>query len=71
MKKFIDLDEKELLEIAKDVPIQSFEKGSILVSQGEIPTKCYFVLKGMVRQFGIHENGKEISYNFFTEEQAV
>ncbi|MCK8061492.1 MULTISPECIES: Crp/Fnr family transcriptional regulator [unclassified Fusibacter] len=71
MKRFIDLPEEELYEIAKDVPIQSFEKGSVLIRQGEVPTECFFVLQGLVRQYAVNEDGKETTFNFFTEEQAV
>ena len=37
----------------------------------DFQTKCYFVLKGCVRQYSIDEAGKEITSNFYTEEQAI
>lgn len=39
--------------------------------QGEVPKKCYFVLKGCVRQFAVDEAGRETTFNVFTEEQGV
>lgn len=71
LKKFSDLDEGMLNEIAKEVPIFEYKKGTILLSQGEVPTKCYFVLKGCVRQYLLDEEGNERTTNFFTEEQSV
>lgn len=71
MRNYTDLPEDELYEMAKHIPIQSFKKGTVLIEQGEIPTECYFVLKGLVRQYAINEDGKETTFNFFTEEQAV
>lgn len=71
MKRFTELSEAELEIIASDVPIEEFKKGTILLHQGEVPEKCYFVLKGCVRQFAVDEAGKETTFNFFTEEQGV
>lgn len=71
MKKFIDLNEDELEKMAAEINIQTFQKGTILLEQGEVPTLCYFVLKGCVRQYLIDEEGREITSNFYTEEQNV
>ncbi|WP_432666492.1 Crp/Fnr family transcriptional regulator [Wukongibacter baidiensis] len=71
MKRFTDLSEAELKTIAVDVPIEEFKKGTILLHQGEVPKKCYFVLQGCVRQFAVDVDGKETTFNFFTEEQGV
>lgn len=71
MKRFTNLSETELEIIAADIPIQDFKKGTILLRQGEVPEKCYFVLKGCVRQFAVDEDGRETTFNFFTEEQGV
>ncbi|OEH93095.1 Crp/Fnr family transcriptional regulator [Bacillus solimangrovi] len=71
IKRFTDFTEGELETIVSDVPIEEFKKGTILLEQGEVPVKCYFVLKGCVRQFSINEDGKENTFNFFTEEQPV
>lgn len=71
MKRYTTQSDAELEKIAEALPVTTFEKGTILLHQGEVPDKCYFVLKGCVRQYAVDENGKEITYNFFTEEQSV
>jgi len=71
MKKFVDLPEEELHEIAGSVPMQSFEKGTILQEQGEPVNRCYFVLKGIIRQFHFDEEGYEITSNFYMEAESV
>ncbi|MBN8209365.1 Crp/Fnr family transcriptional regulator [Bacillus sp. NTK071] len=71
MKRFSDLSESELRKLTVDVPVAAFKKGTILLHQGEIPDKCYFVLKGCVRLYAVDENGNENTYNFFTEEQSA
>ena len=44
---------------------------TVLLKQGDIPTKCYFILKGCIRQFSFDEEGKEVTSNFYIEEQVV
>lgn len=71
MKRFSDLSESELRKLTINIPVSTFKKGTVLLHQGEVPDKCYFVLKGCVRLYGVDENGNENTFNFFTEEQSV
>lgn len=71
MKEFADFPEEKYQEIANDIDVKSYKKGTVLIKQGEIVTMCYFVLKGLVRQYAISEDGKETTSNFFSEKQAV
>lgn len=71
LTKFTTLNEEEQQAIVKDILIEEYKKGTMLLRQGDVPTKCYFVLKGCVRQYSIDETGKEVTSNFYTEEQAI
>ena len=71
MNKYTSLSEEEQQEIVKDIPIEEYKKGTVLLRQGDVPGKCYFVLKGCIRQYSINEEGKEVTSNFYTEEQAI
>ncbi|MFC7322399.1 Crp/Fnr family transcriptional regulator [Halobacillus campisalis] len=71
MKRFSNLSDSELRKLTDNVPVATYRKGTILLHQGEIPDKCYFVLEGCLRQYAVDENGNEHTYNFFTEEQSV
>lgn len=71
MTRFTSLTEEEQQAIAEDILIEEYKKGTVLLRQGDVPTKCYFVLKGCVRQHSIDEKGKEVTSNFYTEEQAI
>jgi CRP-like cAMP-binding protein len=71
IKKYSDLDEEELRKIVDHIPVQVFTKGSVLIGQGEIPKQCYFVLEGCARKFSVDENGKEVTSDFFTENQSI
>jgi len=71
MSKFTSLTDEEQYAIAENINIEDFKKGTILLRQGEVPTKCYFVLQGCLRQYSIDEKGKEVTSNFYTEEQSI
>lgn len=71
MEKNTSLNKDEIQEIMQDMQIETYKKGVILLRQGELSSKCYFVLNGCIRQYCCVDDGKEITYNFFTEEQAV
>jgi CRP-like cAMP-binding protein len=67
---FAELDEEERVAIGKNIPVKQYKKGTTLVSEGEIPAECYFVLQGCVRQYYLVD-GDEKTTAFFTERQAV
>jgi CRP-like cAMP-binding protein len=72
MSDFTSLSEDEQRAIFENIRIDEYKKGKYLLRQGEKSAiKCYFVLMGSVRQFFIDESGKEVTSNFFTEEQAI
>lgn len=72
MSDFTSMSEDEQRAIAESLQIGKYKKGKYLLMQGNISDiKCYFVLMGCVRQFFVDESGKEVTSNFFTEEQAI
>jgi len=72
MSDFTLISEDEQRAIIESLHIEEYKKGKYLLRQGELSTiKCYFVLEGCVRQFFIDESGKEVTSNFYTEEQAI
>lgn len=71
MEKATPFSREEIIEIMKDMTIREYKKGTILLKQGEVLNNCYFVLEGCIRQYLIDEDGKEVTINFFTEEQSV
>jgi CRP-like cAMP-binding protein len=71
LTRFTTLNEEEQQAILKDILVEEYKKGTVLLRQEDVPTKCYFILKGCVRQHSIDEMGKEVTSNFYTEEQAI
>lgn len=71
MSKWTSLNEEDQQAIMNEICTGEFTKGTVLIKQGDIPTACYFILEGCVRQYSIDEEGREITSNFYTEEQAI
>ncbi|EOP42702.1 Crp/Fnr family transcriptional regulator [Bacillus mycoides] len=71
MTNLTTLSEEQQRMIVEELQIEEYKKGTVLLGQGDVPSKCYFVLKGCVRQHCIDESGKELTSNFYTEEQAI
>jgi CRP-like cAMP-binding protein len=60
------LNKKEVAIIVEKTIAAEFEKGTLLLKEGQIPTKCYMVVEGCVREY-IIKDGEEKSTAFFTE----
>lgn len=71
MKQYTQMDEDSMQAVLDDILVEDYKKGHLLVNQGAITDKCYFVLKGLVRQYGIDMDGIEVTYNFYSEEDAI
>ncbi|RDU37811.1 Crp/Fnr family transcriptional regulator [Neobacillus piezotolerans] len=70
--EFTSLSDEQRQEIYGRIETRNYKKGAYLLRQGDMPKiKCYFVLKGCVRQYLIDETGKEVTTNFYIEEQAI
>ncbi|MFC6647873.1 Crp/Fnr family transcriptional regulator [Paenibacillus rhizoplanae] len=71
MTRLTTLSEAEQQAILDEILVEEYSKGTILLRQGEVPGKCYFVLQGCVRQHSVDITGRDITSNFYTEEQAI
>jgi CRP-like cAMP-binding protein len=71
MSQFTTLTVEQQQAVLDELQIEDYPKGTVLLRQGEFSTKCYFVLKGCIRQYAVDEDGRETTSNFYTEEQAV
>ncbi len=71
LKNYTNAPDETLMDVIEQVPIQSFKKGTILLEQGEVSSKCYFVLKGLIRQYSIDRDGNENTSNFYSEKQVA
>jgi len=66
---FRPLKPEEVELIVEKTIVKEFKKGEILLREGQIPTKCYMVVEGCVREYLI-KNGDEKSTAFYTESET-
>src|SRR5690606_37212111 len=64
------LSKQEISELTELLDVQVMKSGNLLVKEGIECNKCYFVLKGCLRQYQVLE-GQEKTIEFYTENQAV
>ncbi len=66
LSNFALLSQQEIEIIVERTVIAAFEKGTVLLEEGQVPSKCYMVVEGCVREYLI-KDGQDISTAFFTE----
>lgn len=66
VSNFKMLNQQEIDLIVEKTIVDEFQKGSVLLKEGQIPTKCYMVVEGCVREY-LLKDGEEISTAFFME----
>jgi CRP-like cAMP-binding protein len=71
ISKFLPIDDDGLEKVLNNINIKEIPSGTILLSEGEISTKLFIVIKGCLRGYFIKENGVEITSQFFIENQMV
>ncbi|CAM4246421.1 Crp/Fnr family transcriptional regulator [Paenibacillus typhae] len=71
MTALTSLSEAEQQAILNEIVIEEFKKGAVLFGQGDVTSNCYFILRGCVRQYSVDEAGREVTSNFYTEEEAI
>lgn len=58
LEKSITLTDEQFELITKDLKTKTFEKNEIILSQGDICTRTYFVTDGLLRSYSIDKKGK-------------
>lgn len=69
VSNFSPLRPEEVELIVEKTVVKKYMKGDILLREGQIPTKCYMVVEGCVREYLI-KNGEEKSTAFYTESET-
>ena len=67
---FPNLKKEVIDQLAKLIPVIAPKKGSLLLEEGDVPKECYFVLKGLVRQYQMID-GMERTTEFYSESNGT
>ncbi|WP_051359610.1 Crp/Fnr family transcriptional regulator [Adhaeribacter aquaticus] len=70
ISRFELFTQEEVQMLVDNLTIRLYKKGTLLVQEGDICHKCYFVIKGCLRQYLIL-NGVDKTTQFYTENQAA
>ncbi len=62
--------DKDLNDLVAVLHEKKFDKGEVILKEGQVCRYFYFILKGCIRSFGI-EDGKEMNVNFFFEDEVA
>jgi len=65
------LDNENFEELMRAVSFREVAPGTILLAEGDVATKLFFVIRGCLRTYFIKEDGKDITAQFFVEDQMV
>ena len=60
---------KVLLELLKNVTIQSFDKGAILIEINSTNKDVFYIRKGLVRCYSVDKENNEITFQIYAENQ--
>lgn len=69
--KATGLSDPEVDAVLQMIEIEFYTKGTVLLSQGDRGQSSYYVAAGCLSQYFVSEAGKEVSVEFYTDEQAV
>jgi CRP-like cAMP-binding protein len=58
LEKSLTITDDQFALISKDLKIKTFEKNEIILSQGEVCSRTYFVVEGLLRSYSIDSKGK-------------
>ena len=71
LSKIFPFSEDDLDKFLDNISCKEIPSGTILLSEGKIATKLFIVIQGCLRTYFIKEDGKEITAEFFVENQIV
>lgn len=64
------LNREEADALLQNTDVAEYKKGSVILREGAISTKCFFILRGCIRQFR-HVEGEERTIDFYTDKEPV
>jgi len=71
LQEIAELSLEESQSILPMIDLDYLKKGKQVLSQGNPPEMNFYIVEGLVRQYMISENGKEVTVDFFKEGQSV
>ncbi len=70
MRCVIAMSPEELQAIARDFPVKTLKKGTYLLKEGQIASKCFYIYKGLVREYYLMD-GEARTTAFYLEGDSL
>lgn len=70
LSQFGEMTDSDMVQMVELMNVKVYPKNSYLVREGQMANKCYFVLKGIVRQY-YNIDGAEKTTNFYIDGEPV
>jgi hypothetical protein len=70
MESFAPISDADYELLPEVMHEKHFHKGEVLLKEGQVCTKFYFILTGAIRSFGL-EDGKEMNVKFYFEDDIA
>src|SRR5215471_20778688 len=70
IESFAPVSDEDFQHIAELMHEKHCDKGEVLLKEGQVCNKYYFILKGCIRSFGL-EDGRELNVKFFFEDDTA
>jgi len=65
----MELTPEEACIVDECIPVKSFKKGTVLLSEGKVANTAYYVVKGLVRAYLVKDDGEERTTRFMIENE--
>ena len=66
MSELTPLSENEKMDIETSFPIETYEKGTFLIREGQVARNAYYVIQGFIREYELVD-GEEKTTAFYSE----
>jgi len=70
LESLAPISDEDFEHIAEAVHEKQFDRGEVLLREGQVCKDYYFILSGCIRSFGL-ENGREVNVKFFFEDDTA
>ena len=64
-EKYVTLDDKEIKFIEDHIPVKTYQKNDIILSQGEVSNAFYFIIDGSVRLYYLNDIEEKTAFFYF------
>ena len=71
MSELTPLSENEKMDIESSFPIETYEKGTLLLREGQIASNAYYVIQGFIREYQIVDGEEKTTAFYFESQSAV